>query len=241
MKRKIMRIFYLFIPPVLKKIRLKIFEKSLPPIDKDFKDLSFSSRALQKLIKDYKFTTVLDIGSGSGAHTKILNKKNKKVTALDFGKSIYAKRKAANYQNTKHIEVDFLQYKSKEKFDCIWASHVLEHQTNPGFFIKKCIELTKNNGIIAISVPPMSPFVVGGHLTYWNAGILLYNLVINGLDCRNASVLSYDVNISVIVRNKMRENVDLTFDNGDINKLIKYFPKCIKKEGFYGEILKWNW
>ena len=87
----------------------------------------------------------------------------------------------------------------------------------------------------------MSPFVVGGHLTCWNAGLLLYNLVINGLDCKNASILSYDYNISVIVRNKLRENVNLTFDSGDINKLIEYFPKCIKKEGFPGEILKWNW
>ncbi len=120
-------------------------------------------------------------------------------------------------------------------FSCFRAS------ANPGIFIKKCMELVKNQGIIAITIPPMEENVLGGHLTNWNAGNLLYNLVLNGLDCSDASILSYGYNISVIVRNKKRPFVDLSYDNGDIRKLIKFFPSFIKKEPFDGRIKKWNW
>lgn len=231
----------LFFPPIFKKLKIKIFEKTLPKLSKEFKNLNVSSQALHKIIKDYKFETVLDIGSGAGAHSYILHNHKKKVTALDFGTSIYSKKKGSNYKNIEYLQIDFYEYKVNKKFDCIWASHVLEHQENPGLFIKKCMELAREDGIIAITVPPMSERVVGGHLTNWNPGILIYNLVVNGLDCSDAAILSYGYNISVIVKNKRRDFVSLNYDFGDIDRLIKYFPSCIYKEGFNGNILEWNW
>ena len=86
----------------------------------------------------------------------------------------------------------------------------------------------------------MEEYVLGGHLTNWNAGLLIYNLVFNGIDCSDCSILSYGYNISVIVKNKERDFVDLTYDNGDI-KLMPYFPNCIKIEPFDGRIKRWNW
>ena len=37
----------------------------LPP---DFRDLPFASRALAKVLSEYEFSTVLDLGSGAGTH-----------------------------------------------------------------------------------------------------------------------------------------------------------------------------
>jgi len=243
--KKIIRFTSFLIPPIFKKIRSKIYEKNLvkilPPLTEDLSKLVLSEHCLNKLIKDFEFTTVLDIGSGAGAHAKILASHGKKVTAIDFGNSIYAQNKGDNYQNIDHIEADFIQYKTDQKYDCIWASHVLEHQNNPGEFISKCIELVKEDGIIAITVPPMEENVLGGHLTNWNAGILIYNLVFNGIDCSDCSILSHGYNISVIVKNRKRGQVDLTHDNGDISKLLQYFPSCINTEPFDGRINKWNW
>ena len=79
------------------------------------------------------------------------------------------------------------------------------------------------------------------HLTNWNAGLLLYNLIINGVDCSDCSILSYGYNISIIVKNKKRGTVELTYDNGDIKKLMQYFPSCINSEPFDGRIEEWNW
>ena len=238
---KFFRIIKYLVPPIFEKIEYRIYEKLLPKLDDEFSKLILSGHALQKLIRDYNFQTVIDIGSGAGDHAKILHKCQKKVTALDFGTSIYAQKKGNNYDEIEHIEIDFLDYKPSHKFDCVWASHVLEHQSNPGMFINKCMQLVKENGIIAITVPPMEQRVLGGHLTNWNAGLLIYNLVLNGIDCSDCSILSYGYNISVIVSNKKRPSVDLSYDNGDITRLLQYFPECIKTEPFDGRIRNWNW
>lgn len=239
--QKIIRIFNFCIPPIWYKVMSKAYEITLPKLTDDLKDVNLSGQALKKLLKDYEFETVLDIGSGAGKHAKILSENQKIVTALDFGTSIYAEQKGTNYENVKYIEVDFLSYDPEQKFDCVWASHVLEHQTDPGTFIKKCMYLAKEDGIISITVPPMENYVLGGHLTNWNAGLLIYHLVLNGLDCSQCSILSYGYNISVFVKNNRRAVVDLSFDNGDITKLLKYFPACITTEPFNGRIRRWNW
>tara|TARA_B100000482_G_C12545317_1_gene273886 strand:- start:275 stop:1003 length:729 start_codon:yes stop_codon:yes gene_type:complete len=238
---KFIRIIKFLVPPIFQKIESKFYEKTLPNLDEEFSHLTLSSYSLQKLIRDYSFETVIDIGSGAGDHAKILHKYQKKVTALDFGTSIYAQKKGNNYNEIEHIEVDFFAYEPSHKFDCLWASHVLEHQSNPGLFIKKCMQLVKEDGIIAITVPPMEEYVLGGHLTNWNAGLLIYNLVFSGIDCSDCSIMSYGYNISVIVRNRKRSNANLTYDNGDITKLLQYFPKCINTEPFDGRIRNWNW
>lgn len=103
------------------------------------------------------------------------------------------------------------------------------------------MELVKEDGIIAITIPPMEENVLGGHLTNWNAGLLLYNLIINGIDCSDCSILSYGYNVSVIVKNRKRGAVELTYDNGDIKNLIQYFRSCITSEPFDGRIKDWNW
>lgn len=238
---KFIRIIKLLVPPIIQKIKSKFYEKTLPNLDEEFSHLTLSAYSLQKLIRDYSFETVIDIGSGAGDHAKILHKYQKKVTALDFGTSIYAQKKANNYNEIEHIELDFFAYEPSHKFDCLWASHVLEHQSNPGLFINKCMQLVKEDGIIAITVPPMEEYVMGGHLTNWNAGLLIYNLVFNGIDCSDCSIMSYGYNISVIVRNRKRSTANLTYDNGDITKLLQYFPKCINADLFDGRIRKWNW
>tara|TARA_B100000900_G_scaffold146529_1_gene124209 strand:+ start:1456 stop:2184 length:729 start_codon:yes stop_codon:yes gene_type:complete len=238
---KFLRIIKYLVPPIFEKIEYRVYEKLLPKLDDEFSKLILSGHALQKLIKDYNFQTVIDIGSGAGDHAKILHKYQKKVTALDFGTSIYAQKKGNNYDEIEHIEVDFFAYKPSHKFDCVWASHVLEHQGNPGMFINRCTQLVKENGILAITVPPMEQRVLGGHLTNWNAGLLIYNLVLNGIDCSECSIMSYGYNISVIVSNRKRPSVDLTYDNGDITRLLQYFPECIKTEPFDGRIRNWNW
>ena len=218
----------------------RLSTKALPSLPDEFLGLPRSQHGLYKLIKDFEFDTVLDIGAGSGEHAVVLKNQGKKVTALDFGTSVYAKESCDNYLGINKINVDFFAFETNEKYDCIWASHVLEHQSDPGAFIRRCIDLTKDNGVICITVPPLKNKIVGGHLTLWNAGLLLYQLVFNGLDCHNASICSYGYNVTIIVRKKLRENVDLDYDYGDISRLKEFFPPFVD-EPFYGIINKWNW
>ena len=74
----------------------------------------------------------------------------------------------------------------------------------------------KDDGVLAITVPPGESLVIGGHLTNWNAGILLYNLVLAGFDC------------------------------GDLRKITPYLPNVEyrsndRDDNFKGNIYSLNW
>ena len=90
------------------------------------------------------------------------------------------------------------------------------------------------------SVPPLKHQIVGGHVSLWNAGLLLYRLILAGFDCSNAAVKSYGYNISVVVRRRNIQLPKLIRDSGDIAQLSAYFPKPVN-HGFDGRIDELNW
>jgi SAM-dependent methyltransferase len=215
------------------------------PVPEEFQSVQLAYRALMKLLSDYEFETVLDIGSGAGEQATVFLSHGKKVTALDYGKSPYYERRDPAIQT---VIGDFNTYPFEAQFDCVWASHVLEHQANPNIFLRKIHHVTKENGIVAITVPPLKHQIVGGHVTLWNAGLLLYHLVLAGFDCRNASVLRYGYNISVIVQKKTFEVPDdIAFDQGDIRKIKHALPSGLDfapnalDDPFNGDIVRLNW
>jgi SAM-dependent methyltransferase len=189
-----------------------------------------NSKDAFNLVKTLDFTTVLDVGSGGGEHAEGFKEAGKIVTTISLADGA-------------DIKANYMTHQFDNQFDCIWASHVMEHQLNVGNFINKMEHDLKDNGILAVTVPPLKHNIVGGHLTLWNAGLVLYNLVINGWDCSEAMVKTYGYNISVIVRKKMIDLPDnLHYDSGDIEKLAQFFPKQIgAKQRFDGRIDECNW
>jgi SAM-dependent methyltransferase len=203
-----------------------------------YSELPFAGETMEKLITNFIFDTVLDIGSGEGKHSDILESKGKKVTSIDFGKSVYFEKRTDNHTC---IFGDYYNYNFDEKFDVIWASHVLEHQPNPNLFLKKIHSDLKEGGVLAITVPPLKHEIVGGHVTLWNAGLLIYQLILAGFNCKDISVKSYGYNISVILK---KESIisypELHFDSGDIKKMLHFFPDNFT-EPFNGDIKELNW
>lgn len=157
--------------------------------------------------------SVLDVGSGAGDHAKLFRAAGKRVTTLDH----------SSHLGNPDILGDFLET-TVGKFDLVWASHVLEHQRNPGLFLEKARDCCM--GYLAITVPPAKHNIVGGHVTLWNAGLLVYNMVLAGIDCSKADVWSYGYNISAIVPCSGAITLpDLVMDAGDLEKLQTFFPK----------------
>ncbi|WP_339816150.1 class I SAM-dependent methyltransferase [uncultured Imperialibacter sp.] len=223
---------------------MAVDSQPIPKLPKAYTDI-FAGQALYKVINDFEVQTVLDVGSGEGLHSDVFLKAGKVVTSIDYGDSVYFKKKRGDQEC---IVADFNEHKFETQFDCLWCSHVLEHQVDVQRFLTNAHNNLKEGGVLAVTVPPLKHVIVGGHVSLWNAGLLLYRLVLAGFNCKDASVLCYGYNISVVV---VKDSVDVSnkieYDSGDIRKIKNYLPNGIKFHSnavddlFYGRIHKLNW
>ena len=179
-----------------------------------------------------KNSLVLDVGSGQKEkHAELIRQAGHTVETVDF------------YDNNTYTG-DYNSLEIKKVYDGIWCAHCLEHQLNVQSFLKKIKSNLKEGGWLAITVPPLKHQIVSGHLSLWNAGLLLYNLIIAGFNCEDAKVKTYDYNISIVVKNKSFESPQLNYNYGDLVTLYDYFPKQLErnKKGFFdGQIKELNW
>jgi len=194
----------------------------------NFKKVKRAGEALKFCIEKYHFNTVLDVGCGYGLHSDIFKKFEKTVTSTDIA-PLYKDAIITNYMDTKF-----------EKHDLTWASHVLEHQLDVNKFLKKIRTETKTGGYTCITVPPLKHEIVGGHVNLWNAGLLMYNLVLAGFNCKNVNIKQYNYNITVIAQADDFSLPNLFYDAGDIEKLRPWLPDFCA-EPFNGDIKEWNW
>jgi hypothetical protein len=185
--------------------------------------------AMKQVLEHYEFDTVLDIGAGYGLHTSTFREFGKIVTPTD----LFGRIEGLVIGN--YMDLEF------EPHDITWASHVLEHQLDTHSFLKKLRKETKVGGYACITVPPMKHNIVGGHVSLWNAGLLMYRMVLAGFDCKEAAIKKYGYNITVIARAAEFELPnDLEFGSGDIEKLSTWLPP-FAKQGFNGNIQDFNW
>lgn len=186
--------------------------------------------ALQRLLQ-FEFKTVLDIGSGVGWHAEQMRAAGRAVTEI----SLRPLRPGVLNMRYEDFNLDRVM-----QFDCLWCCHCLEHQPNVNLFLTKMHGDLKSGGLLAITVPPLKHQIVGGHLTLWNAGLLLYNLVLARFDCSLAMIKKSEYNITVIVRRREIELPELVYDSGDIAAMAPFLPPGLG-EGFNGDIDELNW
>lgn len=194
--------------------------------------VSYGGAALQRLLQE-DFTTVLDIGCGPGQHHREFERHGKLSTPVDI---------IPNENIPGLVVGDYSDLKFPTQFDAVWACHVLEHQLNVHDFMKKVASDTREGGWIAITVPPLKHHIVGGHLSLWNCGLLLYHMLLAGLDCRQIMLKTYGYNCSAIVRKESFEVPfeDLTWGPDDFDVLRPWIPHWVK-HSFDGDIKEINW
>ena len=194
-----------------------------------------ASEAMKKVLKS-KPGSVLDVGCGKGAHSWEFKKAGWQVHGVDITNEPNPSP-FCFYNQSLWQEMD-----SNLSFDCVWASHVLEHQLNVNSFLSWCKARVRPGGLIAITVPPLKQQIVGGHVSVWNMGLLLYNMVLAGIDCSEAQGLKYGYNISIIVPYTGATLPPLKYDAGDIETIAHLLPNGHKwVQGFDGDIENINW
>lgn len=188
-----------------------------------------------QLMKTDKLTKVLDIGAGKEqTHTNFMLKQGLLVDTVDF------------FSGSTFIG-DYNKSFGYPKYEGIHAAHVLEHQLNPNIFLKKIHFDLIEGGWLCITVPPLKHQIVGGHVSLWNAGLILYHLVHAGFDCSNIKIKQYGYNITVILKKKTVnvQEIPFEYDSIDINLIAPYLPKFnfgkLKCKTFNGDIKELNW
>lgn len=184
-------------------------------------------QALERFLAYQDARTVLDVGAGWCEQARVMREAGREVTTVGL-------------HPPADVVGDYLQAEFAEPFDGIWCCHVLEHILDVQRFLRKLFLDLREDGVLAITVPPAKNAIVGGHVSLWNAGLLIYRLVLAGFDCSYAMVGTYGYNVSVIVRKRAAELPPVLMDGGDIGLLAKFFPVPVA-EGFDGQLPNIRW
>jgi SAM-dependent methyltransferase len=187
-----------------------------------------ADEALEWFLKDLDpKSTVLDIGCGGNIkpmfHTPRLRTAGHTVDAMDTNS-----RHANIHGRFEDTPMEM------EKYDGVWASHVLEHAENVGEFLRKSRLVLKHGGIFSVTVPPASHhghILVPGHISLWTPALLCYNLIIAGWDLSAARLGTYDKNISIVTPRMDAVLPNLKSCRGDIEALAKFFPTAVSHGG----------
>ncbi len=188
---------------------------------------------IKKLLEHFEFETVVDVGCGGHFdQSKAFLSGGKTVTAVDPYDSGIEIPQEITFINSKVEDLNGPEY----QYDVVWCCHCLEHQNNAIEFLQKLKHVMKPDSLVAITVPPLKHNIVNGHVTLWNGGLLLYNLVLAGFNCRNAMVRKYGYNITVIIKRE-----DIQPDTIHIKDLAHWLPDGYNYQGFDGDIEELNW
>ena len=172
------------------------------------KTRDLEAKALREILSEVDFNSCLEIGCGTGKNTEWLVTKAKRITAVDLSKEMLSKaREKINSDKVQFLQTDITKswVFTKEKFDLVTFSLVLEHIENLDHIFNEAAKVLIPGGYIYIG--ELHPFkqYTGTKARYEsNEGLQI-------LDC-------YNHNISDFIQSAKRsgfeiENINEYFDN----------------------------
>ena len=227
-----------------------------------YKESILSYRAIDRVLASVsQGNTLLDIGCGPGIQGRIFEDNGVNVTGLTMDPTgDYSGNCLSNV-----VVSDLMSYMPNQKFDVVWCSHMLEHFYDIGEALRKIKnDLIKDGGILSITVPAREKTILMNHIHYFDAGRLIRYLMFAGFDCRNAEILEYGYNLSLILPSVNFIPDNMIFENeashepGDYHDgygyddmeemFLQYMPTGIKVSRawdnapyFVGDIKELNW
>ncbi len=111
---------------------------------------------IQKKFLKYipKNGTVLDLGSGRGIFLHLVEKSGRKALGVEMDKTMYKVSKKSGYK-VKHTDALTFLKTNKNKYDAIFASHIIEHMDiKEGINFIELMKKSLNKGGVIIIVTP---------------------------------------------------------------------------------------
>ena len=206
---------------------------------------------VRKMVDEYDFQTVADIGSGAGGYSKLFHHLNKSVTSYELGRR-YSSSNVSDFTSRELKRGHELAYRAAvendggppwrilmgnfmcsttEVYDALWVHHVTEHILDPHVFMVKLHSMLREGGILALTVPPLKSQIVGGHVSVWLGGLLIQHLVRAGFDCKYMRLFKQSYSIGVLLKKRtITETIKWRHDRGDICQLMEpYLPIGLKR------------
>ena len=206
---------------------------------------------VRKMLDEYEWNSVADIGSGAGGYSKLFHHLNKSVTSYELGRR-YSSSNVSDFTSRELKPGHELAYRAAvtndggapwrilmgnfmcsatEVYDALWVHHVTEHILDPHVFMVKLHSMLKEGGILALTVPPLKSQIVGGHVSVWLGGLLIQHLVRAGFDCKYMRLFKQSYSIGVLLKKRtITETIKWRHDRGDICQLMKpYLPIGLKR------------
>lgn len=174
-------------------------------------------------LEHYPATSVLDIGCGTGPVWDLFAAKGLHITGVDLLPTELVPSMVGGSPVTYH-SADFLSATLPQQFDAVYSSHTIEHVPDTERFLRAFFAHLAPDGAYCLMWPPPKPEIVSGHVHVFNPGLMLYNLVRLGIDCRDVEVVRCGYSLAIMGRYRRFERPELTHNEGDLNALAEHFP-----------------
>jgi len=143
----------------------------------------YEAKIISKVIKDNNFKTILELGSGPGELSKLIQENVKDELTYHLVDKPFAKKyfEDNNYKGTffaKDISIDLDTEGLLPKYDLIICNDVLEHLLCPSNIVKKCYYLLNENSMFFVSIPNWRmahTFIYRGLFDYDNFLYFMYS------------------------------------------------------------------
>jgi SAM-dependent methyltransferase len=187
------------------------------------KPLAGRDEVTRYFVDRYSAASLLDVGCGSGPVWPIFVSKGVAVTGIDLVPTSLISHEVDGRPIT-YIEADFLRWRASRRYDAVYSSHTIEHAPDTERFLTGFFGTLAPGGAFCLIWPPPKPAVVSGHVHVFNMGLMLYNLVRLGVNCRSVEMVRCGYCLAIMGRYERFQVPLLTHNEGDLERLASFFP-----------------
>ena len=181
---------------------------------------------------DYKkINNVFEVGCCPGRFLKFFHSKNIQINGIDYSKESFNKMiedfKKNNISYKNIILGDFLEFKSKEKYDLVCSFGFIEHFSDLAPIIEKHVNLLNKNGTLIIGIPNFTGLT----------GFFQSKVEKSILDAHNLEIMNLNFFKDYSLKSSLIET-KINFSGGFDNDMISRTKKNNFENIFYRIVLK---